>query len=555
MSEVAQPQANYLTSPWLLVLLDDGTRRRISLSEIGRTQDGKTPVRMLGNMPDGGLARLEFVIGAIQHLMAPETSGDWLDRFFDPPSPEDLGLLISGSGLPPYFNLFGKTPAFQDPSIADQSAQSVSSLFLLQAGEQTRDRNQDIWGKAIAGVGLWEVMEALYALQIYSPAGGRGARTSPSGGGPLRTFLMGDTLWTTVWSNILLKTDWEALGNKARDVPSLVPWINFRTDAPTPADSPATHLFWACPRRILLSQPVDGICEITAEAGPVVREIRMAAYGPDYKSDLWRHPLSPYYRMKKGGTVQRLPRLGGAMAYGVSWRDYVGLFQEKGEAGDAGVEPALTVGVWRRERAAYTGVETVRVQVFGYRCDNAKVLGTVAAAMPFLAVEPSVEAEFSGIVEKVVDGTGGLASALKRQSLLALFDQKALESVPLSYGNQIEADYWARTEPHFRSFARQVRDHLVAGGAPNDQPVMDLLTNLHTEAGKMAVRLFDERVDVGQTDNPERVVTAKRSLLGAVYGAPVRRAFGLPVEEKAAKGAGKKAGAAGKKSKSKEQVA
>lgn len=555
MSEGAQPQANYLISPWLRVLLDDGTRRRISLSEIGRTQDGKTPVRMLGNMPDGGLVRLEFVIGAIQHLMAPETGGDWLARFFDPPSPDGLSRLIGGSGLPPYFDLFGKTPAFQDTSIADQSAQSVSALFLLQAGEQTRDRNQDIWGKAITAVGLWEVMDALYALQIYAPAGGRGARTSPSGGGPLRTILMGDTLWTTVWSNILLKAEWEALGNKARDVPSLVPWINVRTDAPTPADWPATHLFWACPRRILLSQPEDGICEITAEAGPVVREIRMAAYGPDYKSNLWRHPLSPYYRMKKGGTVQRLPRLGGAMAYGVSWRDYVGLFQETGEAGDAGVEPALTVRSWRQERAAGTGVETVRVQVFGYRCDNAKVLGTVAAAMPFLAVDPLVGAGFSGIVEKVVAGTGGLASALKRQSLLALFDQKALEAVPLSYGNQIEADYWARTGPLFGAFARQVRDHLVAGGAPTDQAVMDLLANLHAAAGTMAVRLFDERVDVGQTDNPERMVTAKRTLLGAVHGAPVRRAFGLPVEEKAAKGAGTKAGAAGRKSKSKEHVA
>ncbi|MBP2315540.1 CRISPR system Cascade subunit CasA [Azospirillum soli] len=496
------------------------------------TEDRKTPLRVLGNMPDGGLARLEFLIGAVQQLMAPETGGDWLDGYFDPPAPERLGSIIDESGLAPHFDLFGATPAFQDTSVAGEAAQGVSALFLLQPGEQTRSRNQDIWGKDIGAVGIPAAMEALYALQIYSPAGGRGARTSPSGGGPLRTFLTGDTLWTKVWSNILLKPEWEALGNKARDITSLIPWIDFRVDAPTPLDAPSSHLFWACPRRVLLSTPDDGTCEITGQPGPVVREIRMAAYGPDYKSDLWRHPLSPYYRLKKGGTVQRLPRLGGAVAFGVSWRDYVGMFQEKGEAGEAGVEPAMTVRAWRQERASDTGQETVRLQVFGYRCDNAKVLGTVSAAMPFLAVPPSIEVEFSGIVENVVDGTGSLASTLKRQTLLAQFDPKALENVPLSYGNQIEADFWARTESHFRSFAKRVRDHLVGGGAPNDQAVMDLLSGLHGAVGQAAVHLFDDRINVGQTDNPERVVTARRNLLMAVHGAPIRRAFGLPVDDK-----------------------
>ncbi len=522
--------ANYLTGRWLSTLLDDGSIQKIALSEIGFTKHGKTPIRVLGNMPDGGMARLEFLIGAIQQMMPPETSGDWLDGYFDPPSPERLGRIIDESGLAPYFDLFGATPAFQDPAVAGESAQGVSSLFLLQPGEQTRCRNQDIWGKDIAAVGIPEVMEALYALQIYSPAGGRGARTSPSGGGPLRTFLLGDTLWQTVWSNILPKAEWEALGNKAHDAESLVPWVKFRVDAPTPFDAPSSHLFWACPRRVLLSKPEDGVCEITGEPGPVVRKIRMAAYGPDYKSDLWRHPLTPYYRLKKSGVVQRLPRLGGAMAFGVSWRDYVGLFQEKGTAGDAGVEPAMTVRAWRRERASDTDRDTIRIQVFAYRCDNAKVLGTVAAAMPFLTVPPSVEAEFSSIVENVVDGTGSLASTLRRQSLLARFDPKALENVPLSYGNQIEADFWAQTEPLFRPFAKQVRDHLEGGGAPNDQAVVDLLAKLHGAIGQTAIRLFDDRVDVGQTDNPERVVNARRTLLMTVFGAPVRRTFGLPVE-------------------------
>jgi len=536
--------ANYLTDRWLPSLLDDGTTRMIALREIGRTEDGRTPLRVLGTMPDGGTVRLEFLIGAVQQLMPPDGSGEWLDRYFDPPSPEWLGSLIESSELVPHFDLFGKTPAFQDPSVADEQAQSVSALFLLQPGEQTRNRNQDIWGKDITAVGIHEAMDALYGLQIHSPAGGRGARTSPSGGGPLRTYLTGGTLWRTVWGNILPKSDWLGLGNGAADVPSLVPWFNFRVDAPTPVDAPSSHLYWACPRRILLAPPEEGLCEITGQPGPVVRRIRMAAYGPDYKSELWRHPLSPYYRMKKGGVVQRLPRLGGAVSSGLSWRDYVGLFQEKGKAGDAGVEPALTVRAWRQERASDTGEEVVRVQVFGYRCDNAKVLGTVASSMPFLTVPPSVETEFSGIVEKVVEGAGFLASAVKRQTLLALFDAKALENVPSAYGAPIEADFWARTEAPFRSFAKALRDHLSGGGPPNDPAAMALLTAIHGAIGQTALRLFDERVDVGQTDDPERVVTAKRNLRMTVFGAPVRAAFGLPVDE--TKKAGRKTKAKGK---------
>lgn len=525
-----QSSANYLTDRWIPAVLDDGATRMIALREIGRTEDGRVPLRVLGSQPDGGTVPLEFLIGAIQHLTPPEETGDWIDRYSDSPSPEWLGALIESSGLVPYFDLFGKTPAFQDPSVAEEAPQSVAALFLLQPGEQTRDRNQDIWGKGIAAVGVPETMAALYGLHIHSPAGGRGARTSPSGGGPLRAYVIGDTLWTTVWSNILLKAEWLALGNGATDIPALTPWFSFRTDAPTPVDAPSTHLYWACPRRILLEPPEEGVCEITAKPGPVVRRLRMAAYGPNYKSELWRHPLTPYYRMKKGGSAQRLPRLGGAVGSGLSWRDYVGLFQEKGDAGDAGVEPALTVRAWRQERAAYAGEGLLRVQVFGYRCDNAKVLGTVASTMPFLTVPPSVEKEFSGIVERVVDGAGALASAVKRQTLLALFDAKALEKTPSDYGAPVETDFWARTEPPFRAFATAMRAHLSGGGAPNDPAAIALLATLHGALCQTTLTLFDERVDVGQTDNPERVVTAKRALRLFTLGAKTRSAFGLPVD-------------------------
>lgn len=530
--EPTQSGANYLTDRWLPSLLDDGTTRMIALREIGRTEDGRTPLRVLGTTPDGGTVRLEFLIGAVQQLMPPDGSGEWLDRYFDPPSPEWLGSLIESSGLVPHFDLFGTTPAFQDPSVAKKPEQSVSSLFLLQPGEQTRDRNQDIWGKDITAVGIPEVMAALYGLQIHSPAGGRDVRTAISGGGALRTYLTGGTLWSTVWGNILPKSDWLGLGNGAADVPSLVPWVKSPGKTPTPVNAPSSHLFWSCPRRILLAPPEQGLCEITGQSGPVVRRLRTEARGPDYKSELWRHPLSPYYRMKKGGKLQRLPRLGGTVSSGLSWRDYVGLFQEKGEAGDVGVEPALTVRAWRQERASDTGEEVVRVQVFGYRCDKAKVLGTVASSMPFLTVPPAVEKEFSGIVEKVVEGAGKLASAVKNQTLAALFDANTMKkNVPSAYGGPVETDFWARTEAPFRSFAKALRDHLSGGGAPNDPAAMALLTAIHGALGQTALRLFDERVDVGQTDDPERVVTAKRNLRMTVLGAPVRAAFGLPVDK------------------------
>ena len=132
--------------------------------------------------------------------------------------------------------------------------------------------------------------KALFTLQINSPAGGSGTRTSLRGGGPLTTLVvpvdgnpeMPSTLWQKLWLNVLPK---EALNDSYSDIKKIgdvLPWmVATRTSdgsdgvETTPESVHPLQAYWSMPRRIRIdTSSIDGHgnCSICAAKG--VRTIR-----------------------------------------------------------------------------------------------------------------------------------------------------------------------------------------------------------------------------------------------------------------------------------------
>jgi CRISPR type I-E-associated protein CasA/Cse1 len=193
---------NYMTSPYLRVRLADGSLAWIRPAEIA-AQGPRKPVGFaFGHLLLDAFAT-ELLIGLFQYATAPEGEDEWHDRWMAPPGVDELDELLAARA--DGFDLYGDTPAFQDREAASVEASPVGRLFPTSAGEQGRKRNQDIFLPDILAMRPEAAMVALAFVQAHSPAGGRGTRTSLTGGGPLRSWVEakdGD-IYRTVLANQL----------------------------------------------------------------------------------------------------------------------------------------------------------------------------------------------------------------------------------------------------------------------------------------------------------------------------------------------------------------
>jgi CRISPR system Cascade subunit CasA len=110
-------------------------------------------------------------------------------------------------------------------------------------------------------------------------------------------------LWRAVLTNIIARE-----GNEIedKDLPKALPWL-----APTlvsskgrtlnEADKRAhqTQCFFGMPRRIELKLGAPGRCSMTGREGPSIETFIQRPHGVHY--GLWRHPLTPYRKLKEAG--------------------------------------------------------------------------------------------------------------------------------------------------------------------------------------------------------------------------------------------------------------
>jgi CRISPR system Cascade subunit CasA len=483
---------NLITDSWIPVSTTDGSRRLIAPWQM--TEAGV--LRPDWPRPDLNIACLELLIGLVFLADPPTDIEDWDSRT----APDPIRLRDKLAAYAPAFNLLGDGPLFlQDLEPLAGEPNSPDMLFIDSAGGNAARNNADL----MVHRDRYDVLEptlaamALYTFQAFAPAGGAGNRTSMRGGGPLVTLVdPGTTLWDLVWANVPY--------GKPAGIQSL-PWMratrvsdkNGHETLPPEGALFGPEAFFGMPRRLRLVADDTG-----------VHGVIQKPWGTNYA--LWKHPLSPYYRLKPG--TEWLPKHPRAGRFG--YRNWLGILAR--EAQNEQTELGLCLRDWRGR----SGLGSVIVA--GWAMDNMKPRDFVLSVQPYLDLPPEREDHLVGLI--LAAEAAGLAL------------RTALETV-LSEGEGREAE----RETFFIETEAQFHAHLVtlrAGGDPRALWLSDLRAVALSRFEDLALPGIDQR----ETDRIKRIVDARKTLSLAFagygrHGKMIFDAFGWPLPDKKGKAA------------------
>lgn len=419
---------------------------------------------------DFSAATTEFLVGLLGLALQVDEDG-WYRYWSEPPSSDALHAALMS--LPDAFRLDGDGARFfQDYPAADMESQEpspIDQIFIDAAGDQTIRQNKDLFVKRNRALRLSRptAAMALITLQTYSPAGGRGTRTSLRGGGPLTTlvdpsadFSTGNdrqssgTFWQKVWANVETADDAASRSptagfNMPHDV---FPWLRPTRSSDkagaelTPANANPWQAYFGMPRRIRLEFDSEGQCDITGLRDEfTVTGFRSRPYGTQYSA--WQHPLSPYYEGKDKELISVHGQPGG-----VAWRDWLGLTLG---TPDGKRRPAATVSRFAK-RSKRIGLREVRIHVFGYDMDNAKARGWTESLQPIF-IEGiqgiSLAEHLSDIAGRLTEAASIAASMLHGSVKRSLFQGvgDAAGDIPA-----VKAELWQSSESEFFRALRAV---------------------------------------------------------------------------------------------------
>lgn len=525
-----------LLGPWIPVLRASGYAR-IAPQEI---VDARDPVLQLAApRPDFNSSLMQFLIGLLQTACPPEGNEDWVERYLNPPTPEQLGEKLAK--LTPYFELDGDGVRFmQDFSpgdIAEQGAVGIAALLIDAPGEQAQKFNKDLFVKRGGAAAICPACAAaaLLTLQTHAPAGGAGHRTSLRGGGPLSTWVLSGevadcapTFWRDLWLNVLDAGHFLSLAAPRSGLIDAFPWaVATRTSEKkgselTQLAGPADWLYWASPRRIRLDfdETHPGVCALCGEvAERLVKQYRTRNYGANYTTG-WRHPLSPYYKTKPADPdfLPQHPK------GGVDYRDWLAL--TSGTSGLA--EPAAVAVQWSRRRDALrrrlrlTERRPARLAANGYDMDNMKPLCWHESVMPLMAV---TDERFIEDVRAWIAGAELAGSYLRGALKAAWFSSGA--TVNGDFGFALAA-YWQATEPDFYRLLERLAGLFGAddgGGSAR----LALKAEWQQVLERAALALFEQHAESGPAEqgNAKRVALAHQQLLRNLSGPKLKAELGL----------------------------
>jgi len=363
---------------------------------------------------------------------------------------------------------------------------------------------------------------ALITVQSYSPAGGRGYRTSLRGGGPLTTLVdprppigvgtpRDHALWRHLWANVLTVSE---LGegfrhSTANDPAAIFPWLApTRTSendrATTVAQANPLQCFFGMPRRIRLEfQDEPGRCDLTGrdDERPVTG-FRVKGYGVQYKG--WRHPLTPYYAGKAPNEL--LPVHG--QPGGIGWRDWYPLLHSTATLAKI---PALTVSNFNQYRAERLECVRYSLHAFGFDVTNAKVRAWIDTRLPAFA-EPDEHRleQAAALVTCLTEATGLAAYTLQRTVTDALYGGSEAPPGDLSF---VKSELWDATEDPFYDSVFRLLDPEPAERSELQREFQRILLD-------RAPRIFDTHVDADSA-HPEqlrRAVVARFDLVMTLSG-------------------------------------
>lgn len=510
---------NLLTDAWIPVLRA-GRPTRIRPAEIADAAISADAIAW--PRADFLVAQLEFLIGLLATACPPADHEAWLEGWTTPPDPAALDAAFAP--FSPAFNLDGPGPNFmQDFEELVAASEPLERLLIEAPGGSTVTKNTDLLVKRdrVARFSRATAAIALYTLQSWAPAGGAGNRVGLRGGGPLLTLVLPNaatpdeapSLWRTLWANV-------PCGQPATpaDMPRFFPWCApTRTSetnrVTTPVDVHPLQVFWGMPRRIRLdfSDAPALSCDLTGEADPItVTGWRQRPRGTMYAGWSERHPLVPYYRMKKTD-IEALPVHG--RAGGIQYRDWVGMVLRD----DAGLRlPATCVHDWFTTRAEDAESPRARLLAAGYAMDNMKAEAFVESEIPLLApADAAARAQLETVARRFIQAAE-LAANLTRSAVRnALFAEGATVKPDADILESAREKIWQATEGAF--FAALHDAAQETGPPPFPDPRSDAW---RVKLRCVAIAVFDEAAPItaDQADDARRIATARRFLLSAFEG-------------------------------------
>ncbi len=450
---------NLLDIQWIPVRHTSGKISRISPYQIAERSDDE-PVALAFPRPDFNGSILQLLIGLFQTCCPPETEGDWARKVTSRFTRDALTAAFA-----PFREAFVLDrvdgPCFMqdfDPAL-EGAEMPINRLLIDQPGEQGEKQNKDHFVHRSASFNLCPVCAtvALFSLQLNAPSGGQGHRTSLRGGGPLTTLIVEDTLFGTIWSNVVPRSHF-VLG-KWQQIPActdhVFPWlgetrVSSDDQIVTLDDVSPLAVFWAAPRRIRLNyvENLDGSCcsLCASSATTLAASYVMKAYGANYQSPPWRHPLSPHFLDKEG-----LSRPVHFYDSGAGYREWAGFVASEGQNC-----LSLNVAV-AKARDLFGENSQCRFSIFGYQMDNMKAVQWHQAEMPFLRISPEHATTYDEIIRSLVIATDESAKMLYSCVKSAQFSERTEVRGDLNYP---KVQLWEKTESPFFEMLRVCRAQL-----------------------------------------------------------------------------------------------
>ena len=522
-----------LDSPWIPVLRADGTVESISPFAVTDHHEDNPVISIQAVRPDFTGSLVQFLIGLAQTALAPDNDREWRDRYQHPPSPEELR-----EAFRKYESAFALGPDadhplfLQEPHL-DGSVLPISRLFLEMPGENAEKNNTDHFLKRGGMEKLCPgcAAAALYTYQTHASFGGAGHRVGLRGGGPLSSIVRGDTLWQTIWLNVLPASEMGRFGDLSKIDPSAIfpwlePWVESRAEqVVSPSMMHPCHMFWGMPRRIRLEFGEGGTCDLcSSKSESSVTGFVTKPKGMNY--GFWHHTLTPVNTdLKKQESSCQHVQPGG-----IPYRYWTTVMQPS-VTKDYQKEPAPVVTHFLDKKRKFVsdinGNKSYRVWSSGYDMDKAKARCYYEGTMPVFGVDDAIRPEFEQAAEAFVNSALNASKLTISQIKAALFSNPGDVKGDFSV---ISSRFWQDTEPDFYDALESVErilpenglDGLSEEGGPNHA----WFTVLSTEV----FSLFDEYAlsfQIGES-NPGRIARARRNLARMLYSKKgIRASLGL----------------------------
>jgi len=507
---------NLINEQWIPVRRLDDTREFIAPWQVTDNIGSNPIVALDANRPDFNGALIQFLIGLVQTTMAPKKDRNWRNGFNNPPEVDELKTAFLT--VLHAFNLDGDSPRFmQDFNLDDGNEWGIDTLLAGMPGYDPTSNpiknNTDHFLKrgTVKRMCSHCCAMALFTLQTNSPGMGSGHRTSLRGGGPLTTIVMGNTLWQTIWFNVLNEP--EFLGNyenSLTDDAAIFPWMGptrtSENDQPTtPEDVHPTQMFWGMPLRMVMNFETEIVytCDVCGcDSTDSITTYIIKKHGTNYEGG-WHHTLTPHSITKQNEII---PRHGNPS--GISFRHWLGFVQNDNVNRN---ETATVVHTFRARQSELEDKYSPQLWAFGYDFDKGKVRCWYEGKMPLINVDDSIRVNYESIIEQLIKTSELVAKNVRKYVKEAMFRRPDDVKGNFSF---IDNRFWNNTEPEFYNTLENLRSALSDRGEIDTDAVVDIKYEWLKILFKTGEQLFDEYSQSNQIEvaDPKRIALAHRNL-------------------------------------------